>query len=228
MRRLTVSLFAFTCCLLVALPAHSAKAAAKTKNKGAVIDFVARTKKQTENAPPQPVHDAIIRTSPDLQKAIRSHLDTDVVEAVPDDGSKTPDELKEIWNGAASDVTVLPETPPKQPVGKTKGDAKTPPKVNVQLRQQQADKDKKKPKKTPEAKKPAVVKMPAPKPAAPVLTRRQVLEREINRERAALRSAQTQLNAAKRSGNAKQINKWSNAVKDRELNIKAIEREIIR
>lgn len=73
-----------------------------------------------------------------------------------------------------------------------------------------------------------VVTLPPPKPAKPVLTRRQILEQEVTRERAALKTAQTQLAAAKKSGNAKQIAKLNAAVRDRELNVRAIEAEIKR
>ncbi len=72
-----------------------------------------------------------------------------------------------------------------------------------------------------------VVALPTPTPK-PVLTRKQVLEEEIAREKAALKSAQTQLMIAKKRGNAAQIQKLTTMIKDRELNVQAISRELSR
>lgn len=116
----------------------------------------------------------------------------------------------------------------------TLNDKNAPAKLNVTLRNQpktnsNANKTSNKNTKGKVVKMPAtVVKLPPPKPAKPVLTRRQILEQEISRERAALKSAQAQLAAAKKSGNAKQIAKLNAAVRDRELNVKAIEAEMKR
>lgn len=155
------------------------------------------------------------------------------------------------------DVTVLPEvTPPvtetiekvekptkpeKAEKEKTKKDkaekgsgntdksSKT--KVNVQLRKPPVSnptRGKGKGKSVPQ---PApTVKMPTAKTvqSAPALTRRQILEREINRERAALKAAQSQLNAARKKGNTSQINRLMGIIKDRELNIKAISKEMVK
>ncbi|QMT31792.1 hypothetical protein [Alysiella filiformis] len=157
-------------------------------------------------------------------------------------------------NGENDDVKVLPIAPStpapnvandkipthnKNPNEKTPNDKNTSPtKVNITLRNQPKtgdNKDKptaKLPNKNPKGKTPkmpaVVVQLPPPKPAKPVLTRRQVLEQEIARERAALKSAQSQLAAAQKSGNAKQIAKLNAAVRDRELNIRAIETEMKR
>lgn len=151
-------------------------------------------------------------------------------------------------NGENDDVKVLPIAPPtpaqnvandKTPTEKKPNDKNTSPtKVNITLRNQAKtgdNKDKptaKLPNKNPKGKTPkmptVVVQLPPPKPAKPVLTRRQVLEQEIARERAALKSAQKQLAAAQKSGNAKQIAKLNAAVRDRELNIRAIESEMKR
>lgn len=62
----------------------------------------------------------------------------------------------------------------------------------------------------------------------PVLTRKQVLEEEIAREKAALKSAQTQLLIAKKRGNSAQIIKLYSVIRDRELNVQAISRELSR
>ena len=155
------------------------------------------------------------------------------------------------------DITVLPEvTPPatetiekvekptkpekaekektkKDKAEKASGntDKSTKTKVNVQLRKPTTPNTTRSKSKAKSSPQPAPsVKMPPAKtaPSAPVLTRRQVLEREINRERAALKAAQSQLNAARKKGNASQINRLSSIIKDRELNIKAISKEMIK
>lgn len=149
-------------------------------------------------------------------------------------------ELRRLWDDVKqqNDITVLPDVPavslPESPIKET-----TPPpkkthkakdeknsKVNVQLRKPTEKKPRKRAK-SPVA--PAsVVKMPPAKAVKPVLTRRQILEREIGRERVALKAAQSQLNAAKKQGDSKKVNRLSNIIRDRELNIKAIEKEILR
>lgn len=62
----------------------------------------------------------------------------------------------------------------------------------------------------------------------PVLTRKQVLEEEIAREKAALKSAKSQLLIAQKRGNMAQIQKLHNMIRDRELNVQAISRELSR
>lgn len=147
-----------------------------------------------------------------------------------------------------NDITVLPVATPKTDSDKVaknttknnKNDTNV--KLNVTLRNQPKTETTKKTKttkitqttkttkstaKTVKMVKP-VVKLPPPPPPKPVLTRRQVLEQEIARERAALQSAKAQLAAAKKSGNAKNIAKLNAAVQDRELNVRAIESEMKR
>lgn len=62
----------------------------------------------------------------------------------------------------------------------------------------------------------------------PVLTRKQVLEEEIAREKAALKSAQMQLTLARKRSNQAQIRKLQAIIRDRELNVQAISRELSR
>lgn len=74
-----------------------------------------------------------------------------------------------------------------------------------------------------------VVSLPQPTlQPKPVLTRKQVLEEEIAREKAALKSAQTQLNIARKRGNNAHIQKLNAIIRDRELNVQAISRELSR
>lgn len=152
---------------------------------------------------------------------------------------------------AGNDVTVLPITSPKiasdntapknDKNDKDKNDANV--KVNVTLRnppKTEINKKNKIPKTPTPATKTknasskttnlpkAMAKLPPPPPPKPVLTRRQVLEQEIARERAALQVAKNQLAQAKKSGNAKTIAKLNAAVQDRELNVRAIENEMKR
>lgn len=149
---------------------------------------------------------------------------------------------------AGNDVTVLPITSPKIASDNTapkndkdKNDANV--KVNVTLRnppKTEINKKNKIPKTPTPATKTknasskttnlpkAMAKLPPPPPPKPVLTRRQVLEQEIARERAALQVAKNQLAQAKKSGNAKTIAKLNAAVQDRELNVRAIENEMKR
>ncbi len=65
-----------------------------------------------------------------------------------------------------------------------------------------------------------------PKPA--MLTRRQILQQEIDREQAALRNAKTQLALAQKSNNATAIARFSAQVKDRQLNLDALQEEMRR
>lgn len=62
----------------------------------------------------------------------------------------------------------------------------------------------------------------------PVLTRKQVLEQEIKREKAALKSARAQFKIAQKRGNSALAEKLIKIIKDRELNVEAISREISR
>lgn len=76
---------------------------------------------------------------------------------------------------------------------------------------------------------PAIVNLPMPTvQPKPVLTRKQVLEQEIEREKAALKSAQSQLKIAQKRGHAAQAAKLIGIIKDRQLNVQAISREIAR
>lgn len=109
----------------------------------------------------------------------------------------------------------------------------SPVKMNVQLRHPLIDKSKKANKDKPNIstvkKAIPIVNVPTmPTIVKPVLTRRQVLEQEIGRERAALNSAKLQLNSAQKTGNLKQINKLNNLIKDRQLNIQSIQKEMMR
>ena len=72
-----------------------------------------------------------------------------------------------------------------------------------------------------------VVTLPTAQPK-PVLTRKQVLEHEIEREKAALKSAQTQLKIAQKRGNTAQATKLLDVIRDRQLNVQAISRELSR
>lgn len=152
-----------------------------------------------------------------------------------------------------SDITVLPIAPPKNPpttANKTPSKtAKTKPKtkkelvaeikaekerIDALLRQQQG-KDKngkvianvdKSGKKTGNA---PVVSLPQPvAQPKPVLTRRQVLDEEIAREKAALKSAKSQLAIALKRGNAAAVARLNTMIRDRELNVQALQREINR
>ncbi|UOP04348.2 hypothetical protein [Conchiformibius kuhniae] len=157
--------------------------------------------------------------------------------AAPKSTLKASEELRRIWDTVRQDddITVLPPPPvagnqpekteksPAAPVKTVK------PKVKVRLRN---------PPPAPRGKSKTAAKTPAPAavktatvkapPKEPVLTRRQILEREINRERAALRAAQAQLVSAKKKGNAGQVSRLNGIIKDRELNIKALAQEMVR
>lgn len=62
-------------------------------------------------------------------------------------------------------------------------------------------------------------------PTAPVLSRRQVLELEIEREQAALKSAQAHLENAKKRGNQQEISRLNNVIYDRQQNVQSLTRE---
>lgn len=118
-------------------------------------------------------------------------------------------------------------TPPPKNPPEIKVETKTPPqsKTTRPNRNTNNNTNTSKPK-TPSTTAP-VVALPTPTPK-PVLTRKQVLEEEIAREKAALKSAKTQLSIARKRGNAAQIQKLNAMIKDRELNVQAISRELSR
>lgn len=229
------SLFLSACCalLLTAVPLQAAAQAKKSEN----IDFVAISKAQNPDANPPVDFPPPLQTAPSLKETIRKFT-------APD--QQQPDNpVRDSWENGSTDGDIVVQTPdapppkPEKPEKAAKGKDAPPPKVNVQLRKQPPEKAEKaaKNKKTAPAKsktadtvkKPAaVVSLPSAKPAAPALTRRQILEREVRRERSALQTAKAQLAAAQKKGNAKQIAKLQSLVKDRELNIQAIEREMVR
>lgn len=72
-----------------------------------------------------------------------------------------------------------------------------------------------------------IVAMPQLLPK-PVLTRREVLQLEIDREKAALKSAKAQMTIALKRGNTKLVSKLATMIRDRELNVQAISRELTR
>ncbi|WP_415772080.1 hypothetical protein ACMYUL_03490 [Neisseria sp. CP9] len=69
--------------------------------------------------------------------------------------------------------------------------------------------------------------LPASKPK-PQLTRKQILENEVRNEQVALVRAQAQLNVAKKKGDQAKISRLTQAVNDRQANIRAIEGEMKR
>lgn len=184
------------------------------------------------------------------EPVVASQSASDVAQAVEQPTQQVATEKTKLVDDKVTenDITVLPVATPtkdsdkvaKNTIKNDKNDANV--KLNVTLRNQPKTETTKKTKttkitpttkitksttKTVKMVKP-VVKLPPPPPPKPVLTRRQVLEKEIARERAALQSAKAQLAAAKKSGNAKNIAKLNAAVQDRELNIRAIESEMKR
>ncbi|MCP1771468.1 hypothetical protein J2T38_000265 [Neisseria perflava] len=72
-----------------------------------------------------------------------------------------------------------------------------------------------------------VIAAPTAKPK-PQLTRKQILQNEIRNEQAALARARAQLNVAKKKGDQAKIGRLTQAVKDREANIRAIQGEMSR
>lgn len=143
------------------------------------------------------------------------------------------EELKRLWkNITEDDITVLPTQKPiidSTSLSSTKSDNKNkqnpPPQINIQLRKPMPIKKRNR-KKQPIP----VVKTTtsSKKNTHPSLTRNQVLEKEIRREQAALKIAKSQLISAKKKGSKNQINRLTNIIRDRELNIKAISKELIR
>lgn len=72
-----------------------------------------------------------------------------------------------------------------------------------------------------------VIHAPAVKPK-PQLTRKQILQNEVRNEQAALARAKAQLNVARKKGDPAKISRLSQAVRDREANIRAIQGEMNR
>lgn len=132
--------------------------------------------------------------------------------------SQSSDGITKIWDESEfsvyDDIKILPPaTPPKPEI---EPDAK----VNVKLRNQ--------PKTAPVRNRaPAVVApvVAVPKPK-PQLTRKQILQREVRNEQAALNRAKARLEAAKKSGNSAAIAQYERAVRDREANIRAMQSEM--
>lgn len=65
-------------------------------------------------------------------------------------------------------------------------------------------------------------------PTTPVLSRREVLSQEIEREQTALKIAQTQLSTAQKRNDTASITKLNNVVRDRQANVQALQRELSR
>ncbi len=120
--------------------------------------------------------------------------------------------------GAYDDVKILPRTEPKVA-------AAPEPKVEVHLRKGQTAAKTSTAKRGGTARAPVrpapVVAAPAPKPQ---LSRRQILQREISNERAALNSAKARLDTAKKSGG--NTASLQQTVRDREANLRALQREL--
>lgn len=72
-----------------------------------------------------------------------------------------------------------------------------------------------------------VIAAPAAK-AKPQLTRKQILQNEIRNEQAALARVKVQLNVARKKGDAAKVSRLSQALSDREANIRAIQGEMNR
>ncbi|MDK4689558.1 hypothetical protein [Kingella negevensis] len=133
-------------------------------------------------------------------------------------------EIKQVWH--TSNPEELNDIVIKQP------EIKVEPKPKEEKKTEVADKTKKtdvkqtvrNDKKVQTAK---VIAVPPPQ-KAPVLTRRQVLEKEINREKVGLKSAQSQLASAKKKGNQSAANRFAALVIDRQQNIAALEAEMRR
>lgn len=128
------------------------------------------------------------------------------------------DEIDRIWNqseyGSFDDTVILPPTPQVDTPRETKNPNAG--KVgNTTVRHQ--------PKTHTHSQTAKAVAMP---PKTVPLTRRQVLQNEINREKAALRTAQMQLNAAQKAGNSKSVTRLTALVNDRQQNLLALEAEM--
>lgn len=124
------------------------------------------------------------------------------------------DEINRIWNkaeyGSFDDTIILPPIPkpvaePNQQAVKSKTSVRHQPKNKTRTQ---------------------TAKVVAPPPKRPVLTRRQVLQKEIDREKSALRTTRTQLTAAQKSGNATAITRLNRLIYDRQQNLSALEAEM--
>ncbi|MGN6746949.1 hypothetical protein ACTHUL_12750, partial [Neisseria sp. P0024.S002] len=71
--------------------------------------------------------------------------------------------------------------------------------------------------------------LPAPvvsAPAKPQMSRKQILQKEVRNEQAALARAQSQLAAARRQGDQAKINRLTRDVSDRQASIRAMQSEM--
>ncbi|XXQ67976.1 hypothetical protein ACKLNO_10260 [Neisseriaceae bacterium B1] len=119
------------------------------------------------------------------------------------------DEISRIWTknelGSFDDTVILPPAPKVENVSPSI-------KANVRF---------------------PVIRRTAPVVAAPVtrppqLTRRQLLEQELSREKAALSRAQSSLNVARSQKDNASVRRFNAQVRDRQLNIQALEQEMRR
>ncbi|MFC2506681.1 MAG: hypothetical protein ACFNXU_04075 [Kingella sp. (in: b-proteobacteria)] len=127
------------------------------------------------------------------------------------------DEIAQVWGNTKydiDDVVIIASEPEiiSNPV--TQNSPKT---ININLRQQ--------PKIVPKNEIAQVVNIP-PKP--PVLTRRQILQQEIDREQMAVQKIKTQLIMAHKNNNISQIQKLTVQMSDRLQNINALQAEMRR
>ena len=127
------------------------------------------------------------------------------------------DEIAQVWGNTKYDIddVVIIASEPEiiyNPV--TQNSPKT---ININLRQQ--------PKIVPKNEIAQVVNIP-PKP--PVLTRRQILQQEIDREQMAVQKIKTQLIMAHKNNNINQIQKLTVQMSDRLQNINALQAEMRR
>ncbi|MCG7656177.1 DUF4407 domain-containing protein [Wielerella bovis] len=124
------------------------------------------------------------------------------------------DEISRIWNtteyGSFDDTIIIPPT--SKPITDT---TQQPTKSKTIVRNKFKGKTRIQTAK--------VVAIPA---KLPVLTRRQVLQKEIDREKLALRTAQTRLTAAQKSGNTATIARLNTLINDRQQNLSALEAEM--
>ncbi|WP_234395558.1 hypothetical protein [Neisseria weaveri] len=147
-------------------------------------------------------------------------------------GSNTEDRLETIFDISASDIAahkkpdwmtqdddikILPTT---RDTSVTNTALAASPRMNIRLRNQALPKTR--------ISKPVSAPVIAPPPAKPQLTRKQILQSEIRNEQAALVRAQAQLNVARKKGNKATIIQLEQAIKDRQANIRAIQREMSR
>jgi|GEM_PF-2940265 len=127
------------------------------------------------------------------------------------------DEIAKVWGNTKydiDDVVIIASEPEiiSNPV--TQNSPKT---ININLRQQ--------PKIVPKNEIAQVVNIP-PKP--PILTRRQILQQEIDREQMAVQKIKTQLMMAHKNNNINQIQKLTVQMSDRLQNINALQAEMRR